>query len=223
MKKMRNKGIVLFVMVALLVMNFAMVAMAEDVTVEDVKVEPQITVVGNTVYVDVDDEQSWNSLQVNLTYDKSVKVAEFGQTEEFQKAIVQQEGLLGFPLCNAIEGEFIAAAAYTSTAADGSGVDYTGHVFYVTFEEESTPVKVELRNDEGEVIAKAVVDGSEEEQVVTEGVGMEDNFKVIVIVAIGVVVVIVLIVAAVLSSKNKKDNGEQTKTASDLEEDDSEE
>lgn len=218
MKKMRNKGIVLFVMVALLVMNFAMVAMAEDV-----KVEPQITVVGNTVYVDVDDEQSWNSLQVNLTYDKSVKVAEFGQTEEFQKAIVQQEGLLGFPLCNAIEGEFIAAAAYTSTAADGSGVDYTGHVFYVTFEEESTPVKVELRNDEGEVIAKAVVDGSEEEQVVTEGVGMEDNFKVIVIVAIGVVVVIVLIVAAVLSSKNKKDNGEQTKTASDLEEDDSEE
>lgn len=217
MKKMRNKGIVLFVMVALLVMNFAMVAMAEDV-----KVEPQITVVGNTVYVDVDDEQSWNSLQVNLTYDKSVKVAEFGQTEEFQKAIVQQEGLLGFPLCNAIEGEFIAAAAYTSTAADGSGVDYTGHVFYVTFEEESTPVEVELRNDEGEVIAKAVVDGSEEEQVVTEGIGMENNLKVIIIVAIGVVVVIVLIVAAVLSSKNKKDNGEETKTASDQEEDDEE-
>lgn len=218
MKKMRNKGIVLVVMVALLVMNFAMVAMAEDV-----KVEPQITVVGNTVYVDVDDEQSWNSLQVNLTYDKSAKVAEYGQTEEFQEAIVQQEGLLGFPLCNAIEGEFIAAAAYTSTAADGSGVDYTGHVFYVTFEEESTPLEVELRNDEGEVIAKAVVDGSEEEQVVTEGVGMEDNLKVIIIVVIGVVVVIALIVAAVVSSKNKKDNEEETKKATAQEDDEDEE
>lgn len=213
MKKITNKGIVIVTLVAMFIMNFAMTAFAEDV-----KVEPQITVVGETVYVDVNDEQSWNSLQVNLTYDKSVEVADYGQTEEFAAAIAEQTHLIGFPICNAVEGEFIAAAAYTSTNADGSGVDYTGHVFYVTFADVSTPIEVELRNDDGEVIAKAVVDGSDEEQVITEGVGMEGVSKTIIIVIFGVVAIVVLAVAAVISAKNKKNNTEVEKEAEEDEE-----
>lgn len=200
MKTLRNKGIVIATMVAMFVMSFAMTAFAQ----EDVKVEPQITVVGETVYVDVADEKSWNSLQVNMTFDKSVKVADYGQTEEFAMAIAEQGDLIGFPICNVVEGEFIAAAAYTSTAADGTGVDYTGHVFYVTFEDVSTPIEVELRNDDGEVIAKSVVDGDAEEKVVTEGVGMESTSKTVIIIVVGVAVVAILAVAAIISSKNKK-------------------
>lgn len=215
MKKFMNKRIASIALAAMLVMNFSVAAFAQ----EDVKVEPQITIDGDTVYVDVNDEQSWNSLQVNLTYDKSVEVADYGQTTEFALAVAEQTHLIGFPICNAIEGEFIAAAAYTSTEADGTGVDYTGHVFYVTFADVSKPIEVELRNDEGEVIAKAVVDGSDEEQVVTEGIGMEGQSKTVIVVVIGVLVVIALAVAAVITSKNKKTDSRETTENQDEDED----
>lgn len=170
---------------------------------------------GNTVYVDA--KGTWSTIQGSIAFDASHKVKEHGVTEELQKAVSKQLKI-GFPVENLLEDEYVFVGVYTSIT--GEGIDYTGHTFYLTFEDTTTPITVTLKDIGGTVIETAVVDGTtlpplekdaslEEQEDVGKDKGGIVSFlsgkTVRVVIGLGVVVLIGLVcVWILLKRKNRK-------------------
>lgn len=126
----------------------------------DTKAIPVLIVEGNTIYVDAGAEGPWNVIQGTIKFDPSNEVESYGMTEEFAVAAAEQ-GVMGFPAYNVTdEGEFIFTAAYT--AAEGTGVECSDHLFYITFKDVSEPIDFTMYDEFNYELLSAAVDGAPE-------------------------------------------------------------
>lgn len=167
MNRMKEKAVLLAVAL-LLCTTMCMVGVYTPVCAEEAteaetgntKAVPVLVVEGNTIYVDASSEEPWNVIQGTVRFDPTKEVESYGLTEEFALAAAEQE-LMGFPAQNVTdEGEFIFTAAYTS--AEGIGVDYSGHIFYITFKDTSEPVDFTMYDEFNYELLSAAVDGAPE-------------------------------------------------------------
>lgn len=133
---------------------------AAEVGTGDVKAVPVLVVEGNTIYVDAISDGPWNVIQATVAFDPSNEVEEYGVTDGFVLA-ANEQGVIGIPAQNVTDdGKFIFTAAYTS--GDGTGVEYDGHLFYITFKDTSAPIEFTMYDEFDYELLSAAVDGAEE-------------------------------------------------------------
>lgn len=127
----------------------------QEASDEDTESPIQLSIDGDTVYVDV--QGTWSTVQGSIVFDPSYKVKAHGVSEGLKSAVSAQSKI-GIPLENLLEDEYVFVGVYTSIT--GAGVEYTGHAFYLTFEDVSNPLSVSLKDKDGTIIETAVLDGT---------------------------------------------------------------
>lgn len=161
MNRIKGKA-VLLVAALLLCTTMCMSGVCKLVYAEEAnkKAVPVLVVEGNTIYVDASSDGPWNVIQGTVKFDPAKEVESYGVMEEFALAAVDQ-GVMGFPAKNLTdEGEFIFTAAYTS--GDGTGMEYDGHLFYITFKDTSEPIDFTMYDEFNYELLSAAVDGAPE-------------------------------------------------------------
>lgn len=167
MNRIKNKAILLaaaLLLSAIMCMTGAYMPVYAEETAKtedgNIKAVPVLVVEGNTIYVDATSEGPWNAIQGTVRFDPTREVESYGVMKEFSASVEEQE-LMGFPAKNVTDqGEFIFTAAYTS--ADGTGVDYDGHIFYITFKDTSEPIDFTMYDEFEYELLSAAVDGAPE-------------------------------------------------------------
>lgn len=187
----------------------------QEASEEDTETSIKLAIDGNTVYVDV--QGTWSTVQGSIVFDPSYKVKAHGISEGLKSAVSAQSKI-GIPLENLLEDEYVFVGVYTSIT--GEGVEYTGHAFYLTFEDVSNPLSVSLKDKDGTIIETAVLDGTTLPPEDTPSLGDEKNpdeqegllrykwvqrlfFGIVLIAVAGIVALIMLVVK---KSKKKHEN-----------------
>lgn len=127
----------------------------QEASGENTETPIKLAIDGDTVYVDV--QGTWSTVQGSIVFDPSYKVKAHGVSEGLKSAVSAQSKI-GIPLENLLEDEYVFVGVYTSIT--GEGVEYTGHAFYLTFEDVSNPISISLKDKDGSIIETAVLDGT---------------------------------------------------------------
>lgn len=128
---------------------------SEAAETEAPHVVPSLSAEGNTVYADM--EGVWETIDGSFVFDGSNKVVGHGFTQSLMDAVIEQKKM-NIPVSNLMDGELAFAGVFSSVS--GEGIDYTGHVFYMTFEKVEAPIEVKLMDLHHNVIASVMVDGT---------------------------------------------------------------
>lgn len=105
-----------------------------------------ISTEGDTLYIDVEAETSWQVVAGVLSFDpQKVSFSKGKATAEFKDAIEEQE-LVGAPACNLKDDQFLFAAALSDV--NNNGITFNGHIFSLKFSVQE-PTELLLTDESG--------------------------------------------------------------------------